>query len=122
MDPGDTGQLGRMIDKKIFHKGIGGVVFHKSLVRKISHGKNWQELPQFSDKKFKFARFNIFEKKSFPRGVGMEGLIRVKIPSPKAALADGTRFCRHFFLWKACRLLRKPVFPGAINPTPGGSL
>ena len=40
MDPRDSRQLGRMVDKKIFQKGIGGVLFHKSLVRKISHGKN----------------------------------------------------------------------------------
>jgi hypothetical protein len=69
MDPRDSRQLGRMVDKKIFQKGIGGVLFHKSLVRKISHRKNRWELLEFSDINFKFARFNIFEKNIFWEGV-----------------------------------------------------
>jgi hypothetical protein len=108
-----------MIDKKIFHKGIGGVVFHKSLVRKISHGKNWQELPQFSDKIFKFARFNIFEKKSFPRWVGMEGRIPAENASLRTEFRGWDAILSSFLLVETRPFVKKARLSRDFQPVPG---
>jgi hypothetical protein len=87
-----------MVDKKIFQKGIGGVLFHKSLVRKISHGKKWWELPEFSDIKFKFARFNIFEKNLFRSRLVGRGRLGRKLPRRKGLQWTG----RDFVVISAC--------------------